>query len=92
MSERGDIRDRIDAALEKCAWQKLQVRSINLTEQDRKALDRALTRDFGKPFKVYALGYREHIVRTGTRSAIYSTHGVEVKIPQRLSPRVAAAA
>ncbi|MES2902872.1 MAG: hypothetical protein V4696_01680 [Pseudomonadota bacterium] len=83
------IRDRIDAALEKMAWQRMEVRAIYLTEADLKQLNRLLSKEFGRGFKLHACGYRDHILRTGKESTIYSTHGVEVVIPKRLSHRVA---
>ena len=38
MTPRTDIRDRIDAALEKMAWREMEVRAIYLTEADRAGL------------------------------------------------------
>lgn len=86
---RDDIRDRIDAALEKMRWQRLEVRCILLTERDRKELGRAIRRDLGGKGRVEVCGYGGHIVRTGKQNIIYSTHGVETYIPKRLSHRVA---
>ncbi len=83
------IRDRIDAALEKMRWQGMEVRSINLTEKDRAELGRAIRKEMRVRGKVHPCGYRDHIVRSGTKSIIWSTHGVGTTIPQRLSPRVA---
>lgn len=92
MTIRTDIRGRIDCALEKMRAQQVEVRAIHLTEVDLKALGRAIKRDWGFKGIVHPHGYRDHIVRSGKRSAIYSKQGVEFVIPKRLSPRVALAA
>lgn len=86
---RTDIRDRIDCALEKMRCQGMEVRSINLTEADRKALGKAIKREWGFKGTVHPCDYKGHIVRSAKRSAIYSTHGVETYIPKKLSHRVA---
>lgn len=77
---------RIDAALETVRWQGIAVRAIYLTEPDSRALDRVRSREYGS--KLVVLGYRDHHIRFGKRSAIYSTNGVEIAIPKRLSLRV----
>ncbi len=91
MSElHGDIRDRIDAALEKMTIRQENVRAIYLCPLDRKALDRAQSKEFG--LKLHVCGYRDHIVRGGAKSVIYSTHGVGTAVPKKLSHRVGVAA
>lgn len=87
---RFDIRDRIDCALEKMAFQEMEVRAIYLNDADLKSLGKAIKYDWGFAGQVHAHGYRGHIVRSGTKSTIYSTHGVETVVPKRLSHRVAA--
>lgn len=87
---RVDIRDRIDCALEKMAFQEMDVRAIYLNDEDLKSLGKAIKFDWGFAGQVHAHGYRGHIVRSGCRSAIHSTHGVETKIPKKLSHRVVA--
>jgi hypothetical protein len=88
--DRFDIRSRIDAALEMMRWQNMEVRCIYLTEKERKELGRAIRRDLGGKGRVEPCGYAGHILRTGKKSCIYSTHGVETTIPKKLSHRVAA--
>lgn len=86
-SVRDCIRTRIDAALEKVAARQMHVRAIYLTPADRDALDQLLSAEYGT--KLHTFSYRDHDLRTGKRNAIYSTRGVDVSIPRRLSPRVA---
>lgn len=92
MNDRDDIRDRIDVALERMRAQRVEVRAIYLTEADRKALGREIKREWGLKSIVHPCAYRDHIVRSGKRSVVYSKQGVEFTIPQRLSHRVAMAA
>ena len=80
------IIERIDAALEKAAFRQLEIRAIYLTEADHNWLDRALSRRHG--VKGSFLAYRDHQIRRGKSSVIYSTHGVGVAIPKKLSARV----
>lgn len=87
---RADIRARIDAALEKMRAREENVRAIYLCSLDRKALDRAQSKEFG--LKLHVCGYRDHIVRGGSKSVIYSIHGVGTAVPKMLSHRVAVAA
>lgn len=87
------ILDRIDAALEKARWQQIEVRAIYLDEVDRKSFDAAMCarikRDNGwKRYKAIHLAYGDHLIRYGTKSRIYSTHGVEIAVPKRLSRKV----
>lgn len=86
------ITDRIDAALEKVASRGMEVRAIYLDSADDEAFVKAHTRFWRKALKsratFYPTTYRDHPVREGDTSRIYSTHGVEVRIPKRLSPRV----
>jgi hypothetical protein len=82
------IIDRLDAALEKMRARQMDVRAIYLTETDRAALDRAESARWKR--KLHVFHYQGHDLRTGEESRIYSTHGVPVRIPPRLSARVAA--
>lgn len=84
-----DIRDRIDCALEKMRCQGMEVRSIYLDDADLKSLGQAIKFEWGFAGQVHACGYRDHIVRSGRKSIIYSTHGVATAIPKKLSHRVA---
>lgn len=90
MTGRDDIRDRIDVALEKMRAQGVEVRAIYLTEADRKALGRAIKAEWGFNGTVHPCGYRDHIVRDGKHSLIYSKQGVGFTIPKRLSHRTVA--
>lgn len=96
------ILDRIDCALEKMAFRQMEVRAIYLNDEDRKAFDKEMTRQYraatGSKAKVYScsygdhLLYRDHELRGGGKSIIYSKQGVGVMIPKRVSRRVAIAA
>lgn len=74
------IQNRIDAALEKMAWQRLRVRAIYLQRDDLAALHAKLD--------AAASTYRGHPVRIGYRSLIDSYLGIQIKVPMRLSHRV----
>ena len=84
---------RIDAALEKVALRGMEVRAIYLTEADREQLTKEMTRywrkQLGSKAVFHPCSYRDHHIRPGKSSIIYSTHGVGVHIPKRLSARVA---
>jgi hypothetical protein len=82
------IIDRLEAALEKFAFRQMEVRAIYLTAEDHDKLDRAESARFKK--KISVLEYRGHEIRRGGTSVIYSTHGVGVSVPKRLSAKVAA--
>ena len=88
------ICDRIDAALEKVAFRNMEVRAIYLTEADYEALKKHETRHWrkklGSKATFWPTSYRDHHLRSGNRSIIYSTHGVGVAIPKKLSAKVAA--
>lgn len=87
---RGAIRPRIDAALEKMRAQQVAVRAIYLDPVDLAALDRDAARRFGGGCRIHVCGYRDHVVRAGKVSRVYSVHGVEFTVPRRLSAKVAA--
>jgi len=90
------IVQRLDAALEKVAFRKMDVRAIYLDSADREALTRWWTRKWrkqlGSKAEFIPLAYRDHPVRSGNNSIIYSTHGVGVTVPKRLSSRTREAA
>jgi hypothetical protein len=90
------ILDRIDAALQKVAFRQMEVRRIYLDEEDDAAFVKAVTRYWRNELKsdatFWPTEYKGHFVSKGNESRIYSTHGVEVRIPKRLSPRVQEAA
>lgn len=89
--ERAVIFQRIDLALEKMRFRQMEVRAIYLDEEDRDEFDRANTRmwqaKLGSKAKFFATTYREHPLRNGEKSRIYSTHGVETVIRKRLPKR-----
>lgn len=91
-----NIVDRIECALEKMRARNMEVRAIYLDEADDAAYIKANTRFWRKALQskatFFPTMYGEHPLRTGTKSIIYSTHGVGVTIPKRLSSRVRAAA
>lgn len=69
---------RIDSALERMDERQMGVRAIYLDEEDREALDRVMSRHYGS--KLLLTEFREHPLRSGQKSVIYSTHGVGVSI------------
>lgn len=96
MRRRDNIVDRIECALEKMRARGMEVRAIYLDEEDDLAYVKANTRYWRKALKSRATFwptmYGDHPLRTGKTSQVYSTHGVSVSIPKRLSPRVRKAA
>jgi hypothetical protein len=82
--------DRIDAALQKMAFQGLEVRAIYLTISDHDQLDAELNAE--QDYTSAHLSFRGHHIRGGERSMIYSIHGVSRAIPVRLSARTKARA
>lgn len=86
MTDLSSILDRLDAALEKMRGQSMEVRAICLTDADHLALARAM----GKARRRSVLQFRGHEIRPAKTSIVYSTHGVGVSVPKRLSHRVAA--
>jgi hypothetical protein len=90
MSGGGDILRRIDAALEKCAFRKWEVRAIYLTDEDHDAFDRAMRRRF--KVKASFLAYGPYQIRRGNASKIYCAYSGEIVVPKALSPRVREAA
>lgn len=88
------IMARIDCALEKLRARQMAVRAIYLDEVDDAALVKANTRfwrgELGSTAIFHPTEYEGHPLRKGNSSIIYSTHGVGVTIPKRLSAKVAA--
>lgn len=87
---RSCIESRIDSALEKLRAQGLEVRSINLTEQDQAALGKVIRRRIGGKGLAVPLGYAGHIIRISKHSVVYSKQGVAFVVPKLLSHRVSA--
>jgi len=83
MNRRPLIIQRIDAALEKMRAQEMEVRAIYLTAEDWDAYNRAQSKAYG--CRLVAFLYGSHEIRSGSRSIIYSTQGVGVAVPKRLS-------
>lgn len=82
------IINRLDAALEKFAFRQMDVRAIYLTADDHDKLDRAESSRWKR--KVSVFEYHGHEIRRGEQSRIYSTRGVNVDVPKRLSMKVVA--
>lgn len=81
---------RLDVALQKMSFRQMEVRAIYLTEADQKLFNRAMSKRHG--MKLSCLAYQDHQIRRGEKSIIYSTHGVGVAVPKRISSRVKVAA
>ena len=81
------IFQRLDAALERAAEERIGIRAIYLCPSDLALFDRAMTARYrranGSTAKVHACDYRGHILRRGKCSRIYSDHGVSVRIPKK---------
>lgn len=96
------IHDRIDAALEKARWRKLELRGIYLDEEDYFAFAKAETERWrkasGSKARVYPLSYEKvlilgngcAIVKPAKRSRVYAKGGEIIDVPKRLSAKVAA--
>lgn len=78
---------RLDAGIAKAAALGAQIRAIYLTEADRALLTRWQThrwrRTSGSKAIAHPCSYREHPLRTGKRTIIYTDHGVGVTVPRR---------
>ena len=88
MTDRGAIIERIEAALEKARVRELEIRAVYLSEADWRDYDRARSRRYGS--RVSCHSHRGIPIRPGKASVIYSSHGVGIAVPKRLSHRVAA--
>lgn len=88
MKRRPSIIARLDAALEKMRVQGMTVRAIYLTPEDWAAYNRAQSKAYG--CRLVAFLYGSHEIRSGKTSRIYSTQGVGVDVPKRLSAQVEA--
>lgn len=83
------IIDRIELGLERMAAREMAVRAICLVQEDRDALDEALSAHWsalsGSEAKVIACSYKGHPVRLARnsrgRSSIYSKQGVGIVVP-----------
>jgi hypothetical protein len=98
----GGIIDRIEAALEKARWRKLELRGLYLDSDDYADFAYAETVRYqeatGGTTILWPLSYENILilgdkalpVNAGTRSAIYATSGEAIAVPKRLSNLVAA--
>ena len=97
----GDIIDRIECALEKARWRKLELRGLYLDHEDYADFAYAETlrwqKETGSTALLWPLAYENVLilnaksipVKEATRSAIYSTTGEEIAVPKKLSAKVA---
>jgi hypothetical protein len=76
---------RVDAALERLDERGMEVRAIYLDEVDRAALDQVMSRHYGSTLTLCE--FRDHPLRSGKTSMIYSTHGVSVSIAKGKRPQ-----
>lgn len=87
MSSPPAIVRRLDAGLASAAELGAKIRAIYLTEADRELLTRWYThrwrRSTGSTAIAHPCSYRDHPVRYGKRTIIYTDHGVGVTVPRR---------
>jgi hypothetical protein len=100
----GSIIDRIEAALEKARWRKLDLRGLYLDHEDYADFAYAETIRFqqetGSQAMLWPLSYDNVLilgakavpVKGAGRSAVYANSGEEIRVAKRLSPRVDEAA
>jgi hypothetical protein len=78
---------RLDAALAKVASLGANVRAVYVTEADLKLLTRTIThrwrRASGSKAIAHPTTFRDHPLRMGKRTMIYTDHGVGVYLPRR---------
>lgn len=79
---------RLDAGIAKADALGAQIRAIHLTEADRELLTRWWSRRWRRKLQSNATfhpcAYRDHPVRAGKRTIIYTSHGLGVAVPRRL--------
>jgi len=82
-----EIVRRLDAGIAKAADLGARIRAIYLTEADRALLDRWSTRywrkELGSKAKFFPCSFRDHPIRSGKKTIIYTDHGVGVHVPRR---------
>lgn len=93
---------RIESALEKARWRKLELRGLYLDHEDYADFAYAKTlswqQETGGTALLWPLSYENVLiigakllpVKGATRSAIYATSGEAIYVPKRLSEKVAA--
>lgn len=82
------IISRLDAALEKARWQGVGVKAIYLDQDDANAFDAAVSAAFA--MKLHCLAYKDHHIRYGERSRVFTDSGSEIAVPKMLSAKVRA--
>jgi hypothetical protein len=94
---------RIESALEKARWRKLELRGLYLDRDDYADFAHAETlryqQETGSTAILWPCSYENVLllnrklipVKASGRSAAYSTTGEEIVVPKRLSPRTVAA-
>lgn len=99
---RPDIISRIESALEKARWRKLELRGLYLDHEDYADFAYAVTlkyqQETGSQALLWPLSYENILilgakvlpVKEATRSAIYATSGEAIYVPKQLSAKVAA--
>jgi hypothetical protein len=99
---RPDILARIEAAIEKARWRKLELRGLYLDHEDYADFAYAETvrwqEETGSAAILWPLSYDNVLilnkksipVKEAAKSAVYATSGEAVYVPKMLSPRVAA--
>lgn len=79
---------RIDAAIGRAGQLGAGIHAIALTETDRALLTRLFSHRWRRQLRSRAIfhptEYREHPLRTGKRTMIYTNHGVAIVVPRRL--------
>lgn len=78
---------RLDAGIAKAGALGAKIRAIYLTEADRELLRRWAThrwrRSTGSSAIAIPCSFRDHPIRFGKRTIIYTDHGVGVGVPRR---------
>lgn len=72
---------RMDAALEKAAWRKLQPNAFYLTADDWDQFNAELSADWGSP--CFGFSWRDVEIRRGKSSMLYTWHGIAIAIPKK---------
>ena len=87
MSAGPSIVRRLDAGIAKADALGAQIRAIYLTDADRELLTRWWTsrfrRQLGSRAQFIPCSYRDHPIRIGKRTVIYTSHGVGLAVPRR---------
>lgn len=103
MTGAATIISRIESALERARWRKLELRGLYLDHEDYADFAYAETirwqQETGSTALLWPLSYENILIIGGKalpvkesprRSAIYGQHGEEIVVPKQLSEKVAA--